>query len=756
MQEGTETYVVLDFVARGLRHCARIQDVSRLLAMNCGLQAKSVEETWGIVRDAEDTQLSWIVTALGLPALLIPWNELASGPTGDPLRRLHAGAKEDEQPPSTTGTAHARVVSLTEEEMAEFGTPTNGTGEQEDPRKTRPGPNTGVMPRDKRVHRHPAQTKLFQNMESNPAAAGLPSNGGNTPSKRRRDEGPQDGAATMAMQDGFQKDVLGLDDVLEEIKNLAARLKASEALRGAPKADKDTLGEIGTYTGSAARKWSRVKAVLTEVDQLFGETAGLKEQLEEKDRQIAELRDQLTNGAAGLVEAGVEEKDWGRVAALQWPNDLFKTTIVQTSDTLDSDVRNLVVVAASGDTEGAAQLLGLGLPNATKAAVGSEELTKGEYAKITSRETTVVNGEERHSDSVTYVAKCDFNAEEPTDSIQRLTAVMTKVFADMPKANFTFCTRAKGVQAPLRKIVELHGRRNGTENTMWYGRRKKKTRDPGKVPESTKVGQQAMQPPGGYAGAAARGSTRQREEFPALGAGQGSGDFPALGSRRSQEPVKAHSVAKKPGRPRRPAVIVQAGGKTFGEITRQVREIVGDLGQKITDAGMTRDGNYRIEVTTQEEAQNIEGKLASRQLQAACRQPILRLVVSGLEESLSTDETAEELKWSGLRPVTIRAFDPNKWGKRLAFCDVEDSKEARDVLAKGSVRIGYGTCYVRPYRESNTCFKCHAEGHRQQECTSTEDYSRCCRTCKIEGHFARECPKKKEMSSGESSANANA
>nr|XP_018900132.1 PREDICTED: uncharacterized protein LOC109032452 [Bemisia tabaci] len=51
-----------------------------------------------MLRDAEDAQLQWIVSALVLAEERIPWEELSTGIKGEPLRRLYCEGVEDEDP----------------------------------------------------------------------------------------------------------------------------------------------------------------------------------------------------------------------------------------------------------------------------------------------------------------------------------------------------------------------------------------------------------------------------------------------------------------------------------------------------------------------------------------------------------------------------------------------------------------------------------------------------------------------------------
>lgn len=212
-------------------------------------------------------------------------------------------------------------------------------------------------------------------------------------------------------------------------------------------------------------------------------------------------------------------------------------------------------------------------------------------------------------------------------------------------------------------------------------------------------------------------------------------DFPALRPAGRSKGKEKKKVAAS----RRPAVIIRAQGRTLTQVNKAVRETVGDLGKKIVDSSLTRDGNVKLEIATSEDARKIEEKLKAANLNADKKDPILKLVITGLEGGMEERELTEELQEGGFKVVAVKILAPNSRGKSIAFVDFEDNKEARKVQAAGKIRVGYASCNVRAFQQSNVCFKCHEEGHWQDKCKSLVDYHNCCRKCKKPGHIAREC-----------------
>ncbi|CAH0381407.1 unnamed protein product [Bemisia tabaci] len=153
----------------------------------------------------------------------------------------------------------------------------------------------------------------------------------------------------------------------------------------------------------------------------------------------------------------------------------------------------------------------------------------------------------------------------------------------------------------------------------------------------------------------------------------------------------------------------------------------------------TKDPQYQLIVSNMEDAIKIRDKLTESKLIATSRQPLVRLVITGIDETVTEQEMKEELSLSGLAMQNIRPFPANRWGKKLVFCDVADGKKAREILKEGRVSIGYASCTVRLYVGTNTCYRCHEERNHHRECKSLQDCSKCCRRCKQEGHFVVNC-----------------
>ncbi|XP_046629039.1 uncharacterized protein LOC124309424 [Neodiprion virginianus] len=82
----------------------------------------------------------------------------------------------------------------------------------------------------------------------------------------------------------------------------------------------------------------------------------------------------------------------------------------------------------------------------------------------------------------------------------------------------------------------------------------------------------------------------------------------------------------------------------------------------------------------------------------------------------------------------VHIFGPNRAEQFMAVCDLE-SQEARALLGRGRIGIGWVACRVRPRLTVTKCHKCLGYGHTKAKCKNT-DRTKCYRKCGVTGHYA--------------------
>lgn len=744
-------YLVFDLMRTLTRYIVPLEAAKRWL-LSCweaqATQVMSNEEAWQIIRNMKDDDIGRIIQVVGMSPRPIPENEWHTGPLGVPLLRIHAGANGEEdrmehhsEERKGDGAADGGGVSREQEEWLSH-QPSTPLGQQQAGVNI-PGHGaaslTGIGKRNTGgvAMKHPARMRLYANSASTVQDQGTEPLVSSVSKKRRAEDDADIGVSTCL--EGLAQDRRKMTEVLRSVLKCSSRLASKEEEN-----KEGVLETLQDYAESAGRKWERMEVAIEAIERRAIEMDEMKRIIEEKDCLIAKLNDCImiereknreTAAAKGenrkipmdelkrILDKGVVKEEWCKIAQLPWPSDAFTKTKA-TSEVHEDEIGNLVVISAAGDNEGNAQLLDMRIPAAVKHAIRNGEIGEGEYAKITKREITMVGSKQKNTDTTMYIASFKLDVNDVDSSAKNMTEALQKVMADMTEGGYTFCTRVKGTHTMLRKIVEMHGRATNTENKIWMDK-KMKPKEPN--PAITRQG---------YSAAAAQGATNRENPAPANIVTWSEKEFPALSS---QGRTAGMNEKRKAQPPKRPVVIVKAEGRSIGDMTKAVRNTVGELGKKIVNAQMTRDGNFKIEVNNGDDARLIKEKLEAGALQAADRQPVLRVVLRGIQDGLTPEEVTEELEERGLKPLRVRLLPANKWGKRLAFCDLHDDKTARAALARGTVMMGYTSCPVRPYVESNLCYRCHEEGHHQQQCASTKDYSNCCRRCKKEGHIARDC-----------------
>lgn len=712
------------------------------------------EEVWRIVKELPDSDIEQIVRAASMPPTTIPEQEWHTGLLGVPLLRIHAGANEADDPlqqGSTPKESEGGGSGHGDGNEGFFTPPTSTPTANQQARSLLPGHMAARLTGIGRwttssTAAHPARLRLFENSgtPSNDAPQGTEAAPRSTSKKRRAEEDVD--TAT----EGYPRDRRTMGEMLLYINKYISDLSEEAKAEGTNKEDMLVMIErIQECSESASRKWQRMDLTLDNVDKLVAKCSSMSRELEEREKEIAALKatlDKFNNRMTPeevktILDLGAAEEEWGKLAGISWPNEAFKCTKVDTE--APPNDANIIIVAAPKDTEGTAELLELDIPKAAKTAIKSGQIKEGDFAKICKKETMLIGGKLIDNEQITYVVAYEFDSASHLCNVNNLNGVLQKVRKDMPKGSYVYCTRTKSMQAPLRKLAEMQGRLNATENIIWNGRRKQKDVRQQKASQAP-----AARPaePTGYA-AAVRGTADAKELFPALG--------DEAAAHPSVKKTVASNQSKKMKAPQRPAILIRAEGRTVAEMTNVVRGCVGELGKKIVNGQMTREGSFKLEVNTPEDAKLLKEKFDASRIQAESRQPNLRMVVKGLDGGLSADDIGAELGGNQLKVNRVRVTVANSWGKSVAFCDVADTKDARQVLARGNVRIGYASCQVLQYVETNICYRCHAEGHHQAKCTSPVDYSRCCRKCKKEGHLARDCKDTEKMGNIGSSENVN-
>lgn len=95
-------YLILDHMRTCVRHIMPLDVVKNMLRMAWanpeGSEESEItrEETWNHIKTMADEELEYLIDTVGFQKMQIPAKELYSGPRGEPLRRIHAGAGGDD------------------------------------------------------------------------------------------------------------------------------------------------------------------------------------------------------------------------------------------------------------------------------------------------------------------------------------------------------------------------------------------------------------------------------------------------------------------------------------------------------------------------------------------------------------------------------------------------------------------------------------------------------------------------------------
>lgn len=223
-------------------------------------------------------------------------------------------------------------------------------------------------------------------------------------------------------------------------------------------------------------------------------------------------------------------------------------------------------------------------------------------------------------------------------------------------------------------------------------------------------------------------------------------------------------------------VIVAAEGKGYAEVLRAIKTNVNidQLGVGVKAIRKTAQGDIMLELKGgKDKAESF--KQAIQTANVATRVKIQNneeiVHISGIEGDIEKDEVIEAIKISAgitaAEDIKLLSIRPGWSGRQNAMVALRKGP-ARDLIKRGSVKIGWTLCGVRARVNVVRCYKCLEFGHRSSDCEGTDKSGIClncgednhrakdcknasfCLTCKVVGHRAEQtrCPHFRQLISG--------
>ncbi|XP_037929292.1 uncharacterized protein LOC119663761 [Teleopsis dalmanni] len=219
-----------------------------------------------------------------------------------------------------------------------------------------------------------------------------------------------------------------------------------------------------------------------------------------------------------------------------------------------------------------------------------------------------------------------------------------------------------------------------------------------------------------------------------------------------QPKKKASNIKKgKSIRPRADAIIIEKMEKemSYAEILRTVKsnEQLKNLGNKVKKLRRTQKGDLLIELKKSEKAAANEccaaiEKVLENVAKVNLRSHNVTIQCRGLIKDLNTDDElfdAIEMQAKVKRPdkCTIKSRRKTYGGTESTYLMLP-AEDAKKVLARGHLIVGWTRCQVTEVTTPQRCFRCWAYDHLALKCKGP-DRTNICRRCGNEGHRAANC-----------------
>lgn len=383
-----------------------------------------------------------------------------------------------------------------------------------------------------------------------------------------------------------------------------------------------------------------------------------------------------------LLDAEMDEKDLESLVLEAWPGSVYQRTMTEKVDIVDlsrEECRTIFIGAGTPEVSDCLQPH----PRINEMLQG-RFLTHGETALVRTSDSLVKGGE-----TITSSFSTNFFAlDSALEGAQLVTTVWNMIKEIELVENMVFGTTVPSFEVPLRKLLEIKGRKDKkeirvcvnkidrikTDKKDWKAAKRKK-----KKVESIVV-------------------------TPADGANYA--DVVKL-MKRQVDPEKCGVNVRKVQPTKKGEILIKLVGKSSDGIEKFKKEIDGSEGFKKSELLQDKE----------------------------------TVVLRDVDENISAEDVVEavEKKLGGNVSVHVNLSErTNHAGNKLAFVTVPKAC-VDSLLQNRRLYVGWSSCRLERKILLLKCFKCLGFGHKANACKSAEKRAALCYKCSGEGHVAKDC-----------------
>lgn len=190
-----------------------------------------------------------------------------------------------------------------------------------------------------------------------------------------------------------------------------------------------------------------------------------------------------------------------------------------------------------------------------------------------------------------------------------------------------------------------------------------------------------------------------------------------------------------------------AKDQTYAEVTKKIKEKMGNDVEGIKRIRHTRTGDILIEFNKDKDSTDFHDKvkkILGDETMVRRLVPKITIEISDIDPGAEKEEILESLELAtGVNKENIRCKNIRSSYIGTQTAIIEGPSEISNLLREGKVKIGWVFCRIKQIPNVIRCFKCHNFGHVASRCAVAIGELAICRRCGDNSHTMSDCKAEK-------------